>query len=79
VGRLELEGVVLFPAVRLVGGEAAIHADDLERLLLEVVRLLRVEGEDLEGDLGSGTRMAGTISFLSFCSTLRRWLPFGVQ
>ena len=28
---------------------------------------------------GSGTRMAGIISALSFASTARRWLPFGVQ
>src|SRR4030095_2185406 len=52
VGRLELEGVVLFPTVRLVGGEAAIHADDLEGLLFEVVRLLRVWGKGLDGALG---------------------------
>ena len=28
---------------------------------------------------GSGTRIAGTRSALSFWSTTRRWLPFGVQ
>ena len=52
VGRLELEGVVFLAASRLVGHEASIHANDLGRFLLEVVRLLGIEGEDLEGDLG---------------------------
>ena len=28
---------------------------------------------------GSGTRIAGTHSALSFSSALRRWWPFGVQ
>jgi hypothetical protein len=51
VRRLELVGVVLLalPGLRL--RQPAVHADDLQRLLLEVVGLLRVEGEDLEGHL----------------------------
>src|SRR5713101_7996669 len=51
VRRLELERVVLLAARRLIGHEAAVHADDLERFLLEVVGLLGVERQDLEGDL----------------------------
>ena len=51
VGRLELEGIVLLAGGRLLVDQPAIHADDLEGLLLEVVRLLGVEREDLEGDL----------------------------
>src|SRR5439155_903118 len=45
---LELEGPVLLGGGRLLGLGAAVHPDDLERLLLEVVRLLRVEREHLE-------------------------------
>src|SRR5262245_735220 len=44
VRRLELRGPLLFRGVRLVLHEGAVHPDDLERLLLEVVRLLDVEG-----------------------------------
>src|SRR5436190_8930911 len=59
VWRLELEGVVFLPARGLVGHETAVHADDLERLLLEVVGLLGVEGQDLEGDLVLGDENGG--------------------
>src|SRR5207244_9995806 len=50
---LELERVAL---LRVVGhlGERARHADGLERLLAQVVRLLGVERETLEGDLRVG-------------------------
>src|SRR5207302_8034716 len=50
---LELERVAL---LRVVGhlGERARHADRLERLLAQVVRLLGVERENLEGDLRIG-------------------------
>src|SRR3984893_6800041 len=51
VGRLELEGVGLLARARGLLQEAAVHADHLERLLLEVVGLLGVEGEDLESHL----------------------------
>src|SRR2546426_9035983 len=51
---LELEGPVLLGGGRLLGLGAAVHADDLERLLLEVVRLLRVERQHLEGHVGLG-------------------------
>src|SRR5437867_12078084 len=54
VGRLELERVVLLAGVGLLLDQAAIHADDLEGFLLEVVRLLGVERQDLEGYLGLG-------------------------
>src|SRR5262249_41586559 len=47
VGRLELEAPVVLARARLLLGEPAVHADHLERLLLEVVGLLGVEGEDL--------------------------------
>src|SRR5690606_38630373 len=54
VRRLELEGEVLLAGLRRFLGEDAVHADHLERLLLQVVRLLGVEREDLEGDLRVG-------------------------
>ena len=59
VGRLELKRVVVLPASRLFSGEAPVHADHLEGLFLEVVRLLRVEREDLERDLGLGHEDGG--------------------
>src|SRR6185295_19119619 len=59
VGRLELKRVVVLPGVRLLFGEAPIHADHLEGLFLEVVRLLRVEREDLERDLRLGNEDGG--------------------
>src|SRR5436309_1997408 len=49
---LELEGPVLLGGRGLLGLRAAVHADDLERLLLEVVRLLGVERQHLEGHVG---------------------------
>src|SRR5947199_4673700 len=49
---LELERPLLLGGLPLFLGEGAVHADDLERLLLEVVRLLDVEREDLENHLG---------------------------
>src|SRR5204863_9442641 len=52
VRRLELERVVLLAARRLVGHEAAVHADDCERLLLEVVGLLGRAREVVEGMRG---------------------------
>src|SRR5215470_6612667 len=51
VCRLELKSVVFLAVARLLDREPPVHADDLERFLLEVVRFLRVEGEDLECDL----------------------------
>src|SRR5437870_5170194 len=52
VRRLELERPLLLGARRLTLGEAPVHADDLERLLLEVVGLLDVEREDLVAHVG---------------------------
>src|SRR6266545_146187 len=48
VRALELEGVVLLAARGLGLHEAPVHANHLEGLLLEVVRLLGVERQDLE-------------------------------
>ena len=59
VRRLELKRVVVLPRLRLFLGEAAVHADHLEGLFLEVVRLLRIEREDLERDLGLGDEDGG--------------------
>src|SRR2546426_3448235 len=56
---LELEGPVLLGGGRLLGLGAAVHPDDLDRLLLEVVRLLRVEREHLEGHAGLGHEDGG--------------------
>src|SRR5205809_2408557 len=63
VRRLELERPLLLGARRLTLGEAPVHADDLERLLLEVVGLLDVEREHvptvalhLLGELARRTR-----------------------
>src|SRR5207249_1321194 len=52
VRRLELERPLFLGARRLTLGEAPVHADDLERLLLEVVGLLDVEREDLVAHVG---------------------------
>src|SRR2546428_607420 len=52
VGGLELGLPALLGARGLVLRERPVHADDLERFLLEVVRLLDVEGEDLEDHRG---------------------------
>src|SRR2546425_4496324 len=52
VGGLELRLPALLGARGLVLRERPVHADDLERFLLEVVRLLDVEGEDLEDHRG---------------------------
>src|SRR2546422_8631124 len=49
---LELERPRLLGGLGFVLDERAVHTDDLERLLLEVVRLLDVEGENLEDHLG---------------------------
>jgi hypothetical protein len=49
---LELERPRFLVGVRLLLRQRAVHPDDLERLLLEVVRLLDVEREDLEDHLG---------------------------
>ena len=55
IGRLlELEGKIDFPSGFLFR-ERARHSNRLERLLLDVVRLLRVERKDLEGDLRFST------------------------
>src|SRR5262249_24438124 len=48
----ELKGPFLLGARRLALGESAVHADDLERFLLEVVGLLDVEREDLIAHVG---------------------------
>src|SRR5947209_160446 len=52
VGGLELRLPALLGARGLVLRERPVHPDDLERFLLQVVRLLDVEGEDLEDHLG---------------------------
>ena len=58
IGRLlELEGKIDFPSGFLFR-ERARHSNRLERLLLDVVRLLRVERKDLEGDLRFGTQQS---------------------
>ena len=51
---LELEIALAAGLVMLVIRERAEHADRFERLLFEVVRLLGIEGENLERDVGFG-------------------------
>ena len=67
------------PRLRLLLGEPAVHADHLERLLLQVVGLLRVEGQDLVGHLVLGDQDRGHRSALSLARAVRRWWPLGVQ
>src|SRR5436190_10079146 len=59
MGGLELKRPVLFGRRRLLALGAAVHADDLERLLLEVVRLLGVEREHLKRHVGLGHEDGG--------------------
>ena len=51
---LELEGVVFLGAARVLFHSRAVHPDDLERLVAQVVLLFGVERQDLEGDIGLG-------------------------
>src|SRR6185436_5777569 len=51
---LEFERSLHLAARRAAARERARHPNRLERLLLQVVRLLGVEREDLKGDLGIG-------------------------
>src|SRR5439155_20541063 len=76
VGGLELGLPALFGGGGLVLHERPVHPDDLERLLLQVVGLLDVEGEHLEAISGSTAGIAGTRSARSLSSTGRRWFPF---
>jgi hypothetical protein len=80
VRRLELERPVLLARARLLLGEAAVHADHLERLLLEVVGLLGVERQDLvrRPRARAPGSPAPTRPSASRGAVLR-WWPFGVQ
>ena len=52
MGALEFEGEVFFDRARRRLQPRAVHPDDFQRLVLEVVRLFGVERENLVGDLG---------------------------
>ena len=54
VRAFELEGEVLLGGFGTLLDPRAIHPDDLERLVAQVVRLLGVERENLKRDLGIG-------------------------
>src|ERR1700731_2637043 len=56
---LELESKLLLRGFRTIVETRTIHADDLERLVAQVVRLLGVERENLKRDLGIGYHDGG--------------------
>src|SRR5439155_23817128 len=58
---LELQRPIVLGGRRLLLGQRAIHPDDLQRLLLQVVRLLGVEGQHLEGHLLLGHEDGGDV------------------
>ncbi len=53
-GVLQIERERRFGARAVLGEQAAVDANDLERSLFQVVRFLRVECQDLPGDLALG-------------------------
>src|SRR3989442_12968806 len=64
VRRLELERPLFLGARRLILGEAPVHADDRERLLLEVVGRLDVRREDLVAHVGLHDEATRTVTRL---------------
>jgi hypothetical protein len=59
--------------------QRARHSDRLERLLAQVVRLLGVQREDLEGDRRIGHEKRDDRPDADFFSACSQWFPLGVK